>query len=170
MSPKSHTFVVALLVVVALASPAQGSRANSYLAPAGYCRGAWAGVMICLHDYARRQAGLPPLHESFQLTQAARAKSADITRCGFSHTACRHELDYRIDWAGYRWSAVGENLAWGSGSLGRPYALFSAWMRSPGHRANILSLSFRDFGIAVRRAPFAGYANAAVWVAEFARH
>jgi uncharacterized protein YkwD len=43
-------------------------------------------------------------------------------------------------------------------------------MRSPGHRANILSPGFRDLGIAVRRGSFSGYPNAAVWVAEFGSH
>ena len=71
---------------------------------------------------------------------------------------------------GYRWTWVAENLAWGSGSLGRPYAIFSEWMRSPGHRANILSPGFRDLGIAVRRGSFSGSSTAYVWVVEFGSH
>jgi uncharacterized protein YkwD len=171
MLPDPGKSAAALVVVLALASPAQSDgRRDSYLAPAGYCTGASVQVMICLHDYARHQAGLPPLRSPVRLTRAARAKDADVVRCGFSHTACGHAFEYRINQAGYRWTRVGENLGFGSGSPGRPYAIFSNWMRSPGHRANILSPGFRDLGIAVRRGSFSGYSQAAVWVAEFGSH
>ncbi len=171
MLPNPATSAAALVAAIALASPAQsdGGR-RSYLAPAGSCTGASVQVMICLHDYARQQAGLPPLRSSVRLTRAARAKDADVVRCGFSHTACGHAFEYRINRAGYRWTRVGENLGLGSGSLRRPYAIFSNWMRSPRHRANILSPGFRDLGIAVRHGSLSGYSNAFVWVAEFASH
>jgi uncharacterized protein YkwD len=166
--PYRRSFCTALLVAAALANPVQGSgRGVAYLAPTGYCTGDSVVVMLCLHDYARRQAGLPALRPSVRLAAAARAKSVDIARCGFSHTACGHRFPYRVDRAGYRWSTVGENLAWGTGPLRRPYAIFSAWLKSPEHQANILSGAFRDVGIAVRLGPAAGHANAAIWVAEF---
>jgi uncharacterized protein YkwD len=171
MPTKPPTSAVALIAAIALTSPAQSDgRRDSYLAPAGYCTGAAVQMMVCLHDYARHQAGLPPLRSPLRLTRAARAKNADVVRCGFSHTACGHAFEYRINQAGYRWTHVGENLAFGTGSLGRPYAIFSDWMRSPGHRANILSPGFRDLGIAVRLGSFSGYANTSVWVAEFGSH
>jgi len=44
---------------------------------------------------------------------------------------------------------VGENIAWGSLWLGTPKAIVAGWMRSPGHRANILDRRFRDTGIGV---------------------
>jgi uncharacterized protein YkwD len=161
----------ALVAAITLASPAQSDgRTASYIAPAGYCTGTTVYVMICLHDYARHQAGLPPLRTALPLTRAARAKGADVARCGFSHTACGYAFQYRINRAGYRWTRVGENLGFGSGSLGRPYAVFSSWMRSPEHRANILSPGFRDLGIAVRLGPFSGSSNASVWVVEFGSH
>jgi uncharacterized protein YkwD len=46
------------------------------------------------------------------------------------------------------WS-VGENIAWGSGTLATPRAIVQAWMQSPGHRANVLSPCFRDVGIGI---------------------
>jgi uncharacterized protein YkwD len=163
--------VLALLAVTALIGPAQSSgRTTSHAALSSFCTGDELQVMICLHQSARRRRGLPPLRLSLRLVGAARAKGADVARCGFSHTACGHSVEYRVVRSGYRWTHVGENLAWGTGSLGRPYAIFSAWIRSPGHRANILDPTFRDLGIAVRRGTFAGRPDAAVWVAEFARH
>jgi len=46
------------------------------------------------------------------------------------------------------WS-VGENLAWGSGSLATPRAAVRAWMQSAEHRANLLDRHFADVGIGV---------------------
>ena len=181
-TPLHHrSTAVALLAAVALASPPQSSartssslvraRTTSYLAPVGYCSGAQAQVMLCLHDYARHRAGLRSLRASATLMRAARAKSADIVRCGFSHWACGHRFSYRVDWAGYRWTRVGENIAWGTGRpLASARSIFSAWLRSPNHRANILDPAFRDVGIGSRRGAVAGHSNAIVWVAEFGRH
>ena len=108
--------------------------------------------MLCLHDYARHQAGLPSLHLSAALMQAAGAKSADIAHCRFSHTACGHELSFRADLAGYRWTRFGENIAWGTGSpLPSARTIFAAWLRSGEHRANILDPAFQDFGVGSRR-------------------
>ena len=64
----------------------------------------------------------------------------------------RPSLDRRLDGVGYlgsgltRW-AFGENIAWGTGDSGTPRAIVDAWMNSSGHRANILSSSFREIGV-----------------------
>jgi uncharacterized protein YkwD len=44
---------------------------------------------------------------------------------------------------------IGENIGWGTFSLGTPRAIVAAWMTSPGHRANILDARFRDTAIGV---------------------
>ncbi len=44
---------------------------------------------------------------------------------------------------------MGENLAWGTGTLSTPQAIVRSWMSSPPHRANILHGAFRDTGIGV---------------------
>ena len=49
-----------------------------------------------------------------------------------------------------KWS-VGENIAWGSGSQAAPPSIVAAWMRSAGHRKNILSSRFRVIGIGIVR-------------------
>ncbi|HTU77937.1 MAG TPA: CAP domain-containing protein [Solirubrobacteraceae bacterium] len=48
--------------------------------------------------------------------------------------------------AGYE---VGENIAWGTLAKATPRAIVAAWMRSPGHRANILDPRYRETGIGV---------------------
>jgi uncharacterized protein YkwD len=98
--------------------------------------------------------------------RAARAKSGDIARCGFSHWACGRAFTFRADWAGYSWTHLGENIAWGTGPLASARAIFAAWLRSDDHRANILDPAFRDIGVGSRRGAFAG-ASARFWVAEF---
>ena len=49
-----------------------------------------------------------------------------------------------------RW-AYGENIAYGEGSRGTPKQIVDAWMHSSGHRANILSGTFRDIGVGYAR-------------------
>ena len=50
---------------------------------------------------------------------------------------------------GARGWALGENLAWGTGSLATPAKTVEAWMNSAGHRRNILDRSFKEIGIGV---------------------
>ena len=47
--------------------------------------------------------------------------------------------------------SYGENIAWGGSHLGTPKAIVRAWMRSPGHRHNILNPDFREIGIGFSR-------------------
>jgi hypothetical protein len=59
----------------------------------------------------------------------------------------------RLKEAGYipktgQW-AIGENLAWGSGTLATPKALVNAWMNSPPHRENLLAADFQEVGMGV---------------------
>ena len=46
---------------------------------------------------------------------------------------------------GYRWRAIGENIAAGQGSAQQVVA---GWLASPGHCANILSPDFAEMGTA----------------------
>jgi uncharacterized protein YkwD len=52
-------------------------------------------------------------------------------------------LDGRRGWS------LGENLAWGSGSLATPAEIVDGWMHSAGHRRNILDAGFREIGIGI---------------------
>jgi uncharacterized protein YkwD len=128
-------------------------------------------AMRCLVDRARRSRGLPELRAAAPLQQAANSKSGDILRCGeFSHEACGREFTYWMDRFGYRGCAEGENIAWGSGSLGTPISIFRAWMHSPGHRENILG-PYEDLGIGLRVGKLEGVSGARVWTQEFgSRH
>merc|ERR1719456_31965 len=50
----------------------------------------------------------------------------------------------RMEDAGYAWHGGGENVAWNQRSAEQ---VMSAWMNSPGHRANILNSGFKNIGI-----------------------
>jgi uncharacterized protein YkwD len=127
-------------------------------------------AMRCLVNRARRNRGLGAIHRSIALDRAAAHKSADILRCdSFSHEACGREFTYWMRHFGYLqggcWQAA-ENIAWGSGGLGSARSIFRAWMRSPGHRANILG-PYTDIGIGLEIGELEGHVGAHVWTEEF---
>jgi uncharacterized protein YkwD len=114
-----------------------------------------ARATLCLLNEERGRRGLPRLRLNNRLSDAAERHSRDMVRRNyFSHDSLSgHSFVDRIRRTGYLRSArswsVGENLAWGSGSRGTPRSILSAWMASPGHRANILTRRFREIGIGV---------------------
>jgi uncharacterized protein YkwD len=175
--------VALLLGPLAPASPAGADRAEAagLIAPKTKCpdhsaRGGGRKVaqakrsMLCLVNHARRRSGLRKYRVTSSLGWSAKKKARDILRCRFSHTACGRQFDFWIKRSGYigrsGW-AVGENIAWGSGSLGNVRSIFVAWMKSPGHRSAILDRVYRDVGVGVSQGTFEGYRGARVWVMHF---
>jgi len=125
------------------------------LAPTAANIAAIRASVLCLVNAERSQRGLVSLRENVKLRPAAVGHSSDMVRRGyFAHTAPGGSTFVdRILAAGYTsrtasWS-LGENLAWGTGDLGTPRGVCDAWMRSTGHRANILKASYRELGIGV---------------------
>ena len=103
--------------------------------------------IIVLTNEARRQAGLRPVAVDERLMAAARAKLFDMLKQDyFGHRT----PDGRQPWAfmqaaGYRFQMAAENLAKGYDSEPE---LQRAWMKSRGHRANILNPHFTEIGVA----------------------
>ena len=107
---------------------------------------------------------LAPLGVNQTLTRAARAHSQMMLELDvFTHGA----FGERLRSFGVRFPLIAENIAWGSGGLGTPRAIVTAWMNSPPHRANLLHPRFRMIGIATPVGTFAGYRGAAVVTADF---
>jgi uncharacterized protein YkwD len=109
----------------------------------------------------RREHGLTPVKLSKPLSTAADVHSRAMGTYGFfthdsrdgSEFWKRVQRYYAPD--GYRTWSVGENLLWSSGTVTAPVAL-KLWMKSPGHRKNILTAAWREIGIsavAVHSAP-----------------
>lgn len=131
-------------------------------------------AMSCLINYARAQAGVGRLGEYNKLDGSSGNKAGDILRCNqFSHEACGRDFTYWMRRAGYMnarcWWA-GENLAWGTGSLGSARSIMQAWLHSPAHRANLLSTNFSQFGLSLRVGGLSGKSNVHLWVNQFGRH
>jgi uncharacterized protein YkwD len=147
-----------LIALVALLAPAgaqaQGC-ANVNLKPTRANLEGVRTAVLCLHNAERAGHGLPRLSENPRLRRAAERHSAHMVNAHFfDHTSPGGAtMVDRIRRTGYTsgargWS-LGENIGWGSGRLATAAQIQRAWMKSPGHRANILKRSFRQIGIGI---------------------
>lgn len=110
---------------------------------------------LCLVNRERTRRGERALIADARLARAARGHSHDMAvRHYFEHVSPDGQtpLD-RIRASGFlpagHGYAIGENIAWGSGTLSTPAQIVRVWMHSPGHRANILNRRFRSTGMGV---------------------
>lgn len=99
-------------------------------------------------NVARAAAGLSPLQIDSRLAGAADDRMQDMTDLAYwAHVAPDGRSPFVwLAPRGYRFTNAGENLATG---FETSEILVMAWMESPGHRANILSLVYQHCGIAV---------------------
>ena len=173
--------LAATFAALAFASSANGGEhaGSAYLAPVSACPGsadpgaparAQIRSVTCLVNWARTQDGHSRLALSSALTRAAAIKGRGVANClQFSHTPCGGSFTESIERAGYRYSSVAENLY--AGPWGRVSArtVVSAWLRSSGHRENILRPGYRHVGAApVRAEGLLGNGVSVVWTATFA--
>jgi uncharacterized protein YkwD len=179
--------ILLLLCCAALAGAAvPGARSAddpyaALLAPSGQCgvaadqlslgQTAAQQAMTCLTNYARTQSGLVPLQPNSALNDAGQAKlDADLSCAEFSHTPCGRPFTavFKTYVAAATSYAVGENIAWGTGSYGTPRQTMLNWLHSTGHRENILRADYRELGIGyLADQTFQGYAGATLWSQEF---
>lgn len=97
-----------------------------------------------------------------KLNASAQVKLDDMFEMNyFEHTSPRGVvLSDLVDEENYEYIVIGENLAMGSFDSGNE--IVDEWMKSPGHRANILNAQFTEIGIAVKKGVFQGRT---VWMA-----
>ena len=152
------TIVVSSLLAAALVLPAGASAAtcaNASAIPAVANAAQVRNTTLCLLNAERRARGLPALRDNARLRLAATKHSRDMVhRRYFDHTAPGGvSMVTRVQRTGYiaaaRSWALGENIAWGSGSLSTPARIVRAWMHSSGHRANILDRGFHEIGVGI---------------------
>ena len=95
----------------------------------------------------RTQNGLSPLKENSELQRVARIKAQDMVNNNyFSHTSPTYGSPFDMMKSfKISYNTAGENIAGNSSNSGA----VTAWMNSPGHRANILNSSFNQTGIGV---------------------
>jgi uncharacterized protein YkwD len=95
------------------------------------------GVMLVEVNSARARLGLARLSFDPRLSRAAQAQSDDLARRGrLTHVGSGGGLVARVQRVGYHYRLVEENLAAG---VADPATVVRLWLKSPGHRANLLS-------------------------------
>src|SRR4051812_27692522 len=154
---RSALLLLLLVAVAAGASPASAATvcASADGPTAQASTVALANSALCLVNQERTSRGLKALKANRRLAKAAALHARDMVARGyFSHdSASGGSFVDRIRHAGYVaprvFPSLGEDLAWGSGTLGTPRQIVASWMNSPGHRANILSHRFREAGMGV---------------------
>ena len=107
-------------------------------------------MIVDLTNEARKKEKLQPLKPNPVLFEVARAHSANMAKKG----ELKHVLDdknpaQRVEEAGYRYSHVGENIAY-STEL-EPKGIFQGWMESPHHKENILTDQYQEIGVGIAR-------------------
>ena len=176
--PRLRALIALALGCVALAAAPAEARAacpGANLTPQPANLGAVRAAVLCLHNQTRAAHGLRALRENARLRRAARGHSAAMVAGRFfAHTAPGgRTMTDRLRRSGYlRGSAawtIGENIAWGTQGLATPRAIHGAWLRSPGHRANILRRDFREIGIGVRVGAPLSDQPGATYTADFGR-
>lgn len=107
---------------------------------------AYEAEVVRLVNEIRRENGLKPLTQDWQLSRVARYKSQDMRDLGyFSHTSPTYGSPFEMMKSfGITYRTAGENIAKGYAS---PEAVVNAWMNSPGHRANILNSTYTHIGV-----------------------
>ena len=120
-----------------------------------------AGVLAWTNKN-RETAGVADLVLNSTLSEMAETKLKDL----FAKQYFEHESPTGVgpsDLAkqvGYDYIVIGENLA--LGNFDGDKALLDAWMASPGHRANVLNIRYKEIGIAVGQGAFDGKSE---WIA-----
>jgi uncharacterized protein YkwD len=112
-------------------------------------------AIVCLVNQQRARHGLRKLRLDARLSRAAKRHSRNMRdRRFFDHVSPGGSTPIsRIRHTGYlaRASryAISENIAWGAGRFATPTAIVRMWMRSSGHRRNILTRRYRDLGVGI---------------------
>jgi hypothetical protein len=113
-------------------------------------------TIIELTNASRAQQKLGSLTADNQLNSAANAKAQDmLAKQYFAHNT----PDGKTPWdfiraSGFKYLLAGENLAV---DFSQAESVQTAWMNSPGHRANILNKDFTHIGIGIARGQFEGH-------------
>ena len=102
--------------------------------------------VVNLTNQERAKAGLKALQIDTKLTQSAQAKSQDMKNKNyFSHTSPTYGSPFdQMKSMGISYKSAAENIAMGQRT---PAEVVDAWMKSPGHKANIMNASFTHIGV-----------------------
>jgi uncharacterized protein YkwD len=151
LSPVRRPLAAAVLAVAAMAG-SMATASAAVAADSSGCPDAQVTIMnaspdqmraavLCLVNLERTERHLPQLVASDKLDRSAQDWTDSMVGSDdFSHGSA---FMNRITATGFDWTTVGENIATGYET---PAAVVKAWMRSPGHCANILDPAYREVG------------------------
>ena len=127
------SWVSAALLALSLAAPVAAGPAESVLTAI---------------NAARAKAGCGPLHVNGKLVAAAKAHARAMAEQNFFGHAGKDgsRFSSRIARQGYSYRTAAENIAAGQKSASQVVA---SWLKSPGHRRNILNCRMTETGIAL---------------------
>jgi uncharacterized YkwD family protein/spore coat assembly protein SafA len=110
----------------------------------------------------RFSAGLKPLEMDWELERVARTKSQDMADKGyFSHQSPTYGSPFdMMKHFGITYKQAGENIASGQRT---PQEVMDSWMKSPGHKANILKPDYTHIGVGYYRGGSYGH----MWTQQF---
>lgn len=113
-------------------------------------------IVIELANNARAESGLSELTANSLLSKAAQSKANDmLAKQYFAHNTPSGETPWTfIKATGYSYVTAGENLAI---DFTEAESVQTAWMNSPGHRANIMNKSFQEIGIGIAKGMYNGH-------------
>jgi uncharacterized protein YkwD len=122
-----------MALALALAGPALASPADTVLATV---------------NAARAKAGCAPLRMNSKLMAAAKSHARAMAEENFFGHAGQDgsRFSNRIKRQGYSYRSAAENIAAGQKSAGQ---VVQGWLKSSGHRRNILNCQMKETGIAV---------------------
>lgn len=104
----------------------------------------YAAEVVRLVNEERAKAGLPSLNVHTKAESAALLRAKEIER-SFSHTRPNgSNFSTVLSSAGIRFQSAGENIAYGQIT---PALVMNDWMKSSGHRANILNTGFTSIAV-----------------------
>lgn len=168
---RRRTSIAALAAsLVALAAPAAASACpGAEDEPTVTNRAASERATYCLLNRERTTRGLRKLRRNPRLDLASvRHARAMAARDFFEHGNFVGRIRSANYLKGARSWRVGENIAWGSGTLGTPAEIVDAWMNSAGHRVNILNRGFREIGVGIAPGtPNRAYGDGGTYVTDF---
>ena len=164
--------IVAALVaaLVSLAVPAAASACpGAEEEPSAISLETTERATFCLINRERTTRGVRKLRRNARLDLASvRHARSMAARNFFAHGNFVGRIRSANYLRGARSWRVGENIAWGSGTLGTPAEIVDAWMHSPGHRSNILNRGFREIGIGIATGtPNRSYGDGGTYVTDF---
>lgn len=102
--------------------------------------------VVALCNAERKKAGLKPLSINWEVARVARYKSEDMKKMNyFSHESPVYGSPFdMLKSFNIKYKTAGENIAKGQRTA---QAVVTAWMNSPGHKANILNASYTETGV-----------------------